>query len=401
MKLTISENIRALRRKMDMTQEELADKLCVSLQVVSRWETGATYPPLDVIPAMSQLFGVTADELIGVPKTEDGKAPKSVYDELQSINELEHNPENLEKLLEALRIAHRDYPNEWYFHEWLCLQTDDLNEKRRLAFELLEKCPDRLSRDNVIQEMVISEEDEDRLKELIDKYTSESDMSRSRLLCDRYLTRKEYLKYEPLKQLLLYIDLTQRILPIPIIRPNCPPEYNVNKSLWAAEISLQIINLLAGMQDKSLVAGDGEPDLWFKDRWYIGLRYCCYLSGSGRTDEALIALEELTGLAEKYIVLPEGTTLGFRCPAFSSLEGTVKKEYSEKTGQFISIKIESKTASELEAYYLMFGSRYSFFPLTAEKGWEWFDPIRNTDRFKACLARLEKLNRLAPQEEGE
>ena len=40
MKLNIGENIRRLRRAADMTQEQLADKLGVSYQSVSRWENG-------------------------------------------------------------------------------------------------------------------------------------------------------------------------------------------------------------------------------------------------------------------------------------------------------------------------------------------------------------------------
>ena len=141
---------------MDLTQEELADKLCVSLKVVSRWETGTTYPPLELIPAMSVLFGVSADELIGVTKAEDGRAPKSVYGEIDSFLPNWHNPEKRKIISETLRIAHRDYPNDWGVHEWLILTTDDLEEKRKLAFELLEKCPDRVKRDEVIHKMITS-----------------------------------------------------------------------------------------------------------------------------------------------------------------------------------------------------------------------------------------------------
>ena len=42
MKLNIGENIRRLRRAADMTQEQLADKLGVAYQSVSRWENGVS-----------------------------------------------------------------------------------------------------------------------------------------------------------------------------------------------------------------------------------------------------------------------------------------------------------------------------------------------------------------------
>lgn len=63
MKLTISENIRDHRRKHDLTQEELAERLGVSYQSVSRWENGATYPDIELMPAISKLLGITVDEL--------------------------------------------------------------------------------------------------------------------------------------------------------------------------------------------------------------------------------------------------------------------------------------------------------------------------------------------------
>ena len=49
MKLMIGENIRAYRKKHDLTQEELAERLGVTYQSVSRWENGATYPDLELL----------------------------------------------------------------------------------------------------------------------------------------------------------------------------------------------------------------------------------------------------------------------------------------------------------------------------------------------------------------
>lgn len=63
MKLTIGENIRNYRRQQDLTQEEFAECLGVSYQSVSRWENGATYPDIELLPAISKLLGITVDEL--------------------------------------------------------------------------------------------------------------------------------------------------------------------------------------------------------------------------------------------------------------------------------------------------------------------------------------------------
>ena len=66
MKLHIGNSIKYLRKEKDITQEELADILGVSYQSVSRWETGACYPDMELLPVISDFFGVTVDQLLGV-----------------------------------------------------------------------------------------------------------------------------------------------------------------------------------------------------------------------------------------------------------------------------------------------------------------------------------------------
>ncbi len=61
----LSEKIYALRRKSGLSQEALAEKIGVSRQAVSKWETGAATPELDKLRALCACFGVTLDELTG------------------------------------------------------------------------------------------------------------------------------------------------------------------------------------------------------------------------------------------------------------------------------------------------------------------------------------------------
>ena len=65
MKSTLNENIAALRKEKGMTQEELAAKLGVSGQAVSKWESGACCPDIGLLPVLADVFGVTMDELMG------------------------------------------------------------------------------------------------------------------------------------------------------------------------------------------------------------------------------------------------------------------------------------------------------------------------------------------------
>ena len=79
MTLNIGNNIRDLRKSVDMTQEQLALRLGVSYQSVSRWENGGTYPDLELIPAIADIFSVSVDTLLGIPqKQKEEKANGSV-----------------------------------------------------------------------------------------------------------------------------------------------------------------------------------------------------------------------------------------------------------------------------------------------------------------------------------
>lgn len=60
----LSEKIAALRRKRGWSQEELAEKLGISRQSVSKWESGASVPDLDRIIRLSSLFEVSTDYLL-------------------------------------------------------------------------------------------------------------------------------------------------------------------------------------------------------------------------------------------------------------------------------------------------------------------------------------------------
>ena len=61
--MTINDNIRTLRLKKRLSQENLGEMLGVSGQAVSKWEQGITSPDISLIPALAECFGVTIDSL--------------------------------------------------------------------------------------------------------------------------------------------------------------------------------------------------------------------------------------------------------------------------------------------------------------------------------------------------
>ena len=54
-----------LRKNADMTQSDLAERLNVTRQAVSKYETGDSFPDVTILVTMSEVFGVSVDELIG------------------------------------------------------------------------------------------------------------------------------------------------------------------------------------------------------------------------------------------------------------------------------------------------------------------------------------------------
>lgn len=62
--MNIAQNLQFLRKRDKITQEALADKLDVSRQAVSKWETGEAYPETDKLLAICDLFDVSLDKLM-------------------------------------------------------------------------------------------------------------------------------------------------------------------------------------------------------------------------------------------------------------------------------------------------------------------------------------------------
>lgn len=73
--MTLPEKILRLRKQSGMSQEELAQKLEVSRQAVSRWEVGSAQPDASNILQLSRLFGVTADYLLNDDYESDRDLP--------------------------------------------------------------------------------------------------------------------------------------------------------------------------------------------------------------------------------------------------------------------------------------------------------------------------------------
>ena len=86
--MKLSGKILKLRKQNGMSQEELAEKLDVSRQAISRWEVGSAQPDASNILQLSKLFGVTADYLLNDDYESDHDVPMIRDTEAAANNKL-------------------------------------------------------------------------------------------------------------------------------------------------------------------------------------------------------------------------------------------------------------------------------------------------------------------------
>ncbi|MDR0905116.1 MAG: helix-turn-helix domain-containing protein [Oscillospiraceae bacterium] len=204
MKIIIGENIKRERRTRDLTQEELAERLGVSTQSVSRWERGDCYPDLELIPAIARFFEMTVDDLLGVDAlTDEERLWEVVYRqrELQQEGVPQLSDEEATKAFEAwletgynppeamerTRLASekasaylsemaRDYPNNWkiqelYASDYLSIRTwdtpEDIVRRHEKCVELyervIEKCPQEETRWSAIESLAFMYSIDDKM----------------------------------------------------------------------------------------------------------------------------------------------------------------------------------------------------------------------------------------------
>ena len=107
--MNFGETIKKLRKQKDMTQEQLAEYLNISTQAVSKWETNLSLPDITLIPALSNIFDVTSDMLLGIDITAKEKRIQEILDNASEYQKNAHK----EKAAEILREGLKEYPNSY------------------------------------------------------------------------------------------------------------------------------------------------------------------------------------------------------------------------------------------------------------------------------------------------
>jgi len=139
MLICLGENIRSLRSGKGLTQEQFGYELGVSAQAVSRWENGATYPDITMLPMIADFFDVTLDELMGRGQALDTAEREAFFQRVQELyarGEITAVLESYDKLL-------RKHPNDAYLlhgKAWVLYPLFQKSRDMSIAKEVISLC---------------------------------------------------------------------------------------------------------------------------------------------------------------------------------------------------------------------------------------------------------------------
>lgn len=159
MNLTIAENLKNLRLKKGVTQNDLAEFLGMSNQSVSKWERGEGFPDITLLPAIASYFGVTVDDLLGCGRI---AIDSKIQDYLAQSQKLAHEY-RIHEDLALWETAYAEFPNEpkvlqglmsSLFSVWMCESPDDPEAYAARILELGHRLLDE-SNDNAIREHAV------------------------------------------------------------------------------------------------------------------------------------------------------------------------------------------------------------------------------------------------------
>lgn len=74
--IDLHSNLKKARLEKNLTQNDVAVKLDISRQAVSRWENGVAYPDIENLTLLSEIYGVSIDELMGAKPVDSGAGRK-------------------------------------------------------------------------------------------------------------------------------------------------------------------------------------------------------------------------------------------------------------------------------------------------------------------------------------
>ena len=392
MKLKIGENIRNLRRKADLTQQQFADQMGVSCQSVSRWENSETYPDMELLPAIANFFNTSVDSLMGVMYAVKEKQAHETFDALRrECLEPQINTEKVVSLIRDIRRNFLDSAEAWRL--WVgnnrCFMVPEvLPEIRQTAEMYLALHP----MDYWVIETMAMVEEEEKIEDFLSKFTPAYDLSRRTLLFERYLERQDKERLEPERSFKLYQALDDLFEPVTLLGLN----ENSDAKDYAAIFQSRLLDLV---REQSV---DSEPDKWVCERLKLGIARASIAARGGKIQEALCELEGAVLLLENTMRIKKPQKLKINCRWLSGMTWTAEEIWdlpSQDLGMLeravtIYTDISGMNNSRIRYHFLVYPSVYRdrIANLCGK------ECLENLPQYQALLSRLDALIERKPRE---
>lgn len=359
MKLYINENLKKFRAVKNVTQETLADYLGVTYQAVSRWEVGAAYPDIELLPEIARFFSVTLEELLGTEGDIDRKNRMLV-----ECHELEWNG-NYAQALSKLRQLEREFPNDWSVKMCICQNLvesahknydDILPELRQYAFSALEHCSVKNSAEykGIMATVVMAVPEEE-----VDQWTRYLSVNTRygyyEVLQNRYRERGDVKQARSYGSRMLLENIG--MIELQYRNHNQTAEENI----MYHQLCRRLEEAVGGTPyiEGGRVHNTVRLFLMAIDTFKLAAGY----AGSGKLETGIKTLEEGVDL---WLLMAEASKQDVFDSDLPYLEPEENKNFEDRM-EYIQWPITA---------------------LTAKHGWEWFDSIRKDARFHAQLERL-------------
>lgn len=389
--LKIAEVILRERRKLDLTQEELASALSVSPQAVSNWERGG-YPDITLLPRIANYFKITVDELIGNDEA-------TMVDDMVALgNKLRGNSQYSKKeKLDLAKEMYEKYPNNFELIDILgnliVENMDVISENIELLKEIHKKimteCTDEEYRRYSIHRICFAATD-DELEDLIGK--SEINWQEAipigELREERYVLQGRFYEFRRERNatdILIFMKYLGRYCMDYFGNPDKPTYVqNFSEPERTAAWEMHKLNLIENF-DLSCTCENGVPDAWCGCYAEFTLKAAGALIACGRHDKGFSMLEKAFARYERWIKIPEGTWLEV------GNEAVFGKATVNKMDQKYMVNIRFEDGKTVWTPYLWLFWQKPGDILDAMTRWPFFDKVRSDERFLSFLKLAEMM----------
>ncbi len=362
MKIAISENIKRLRKEKNITQAELAAKFGTTCQSVCRWENGATYPDIELIPEIAAFFGVSTDMLLGC----DNESVESKINKVCKLADQDNGMDIKDKIVEMRKVM-ADLPYEPRIKHHILRQyyklgfeesTKNISELREFAEFICSSDADFWIKYDTRNIMTMIESDEEAAMRWSEQMGSEI-ITRTDALLSRYRYRKDIDKFNGEAQKNLCFLLT-KLFASGFQKLN-DDEYYLNDSEYYKLSRITILKIIDIFRDPST-----DIDAWISLRSMFKFQLASAHLRLGEVEECYVAIEEAVDLLVKIAELPEDAVIKYNTPLIGLVEFD-KFRFWAGMKQSVDITLINPL-----------GER------------EIFKSISDTDRYKAAVERITK-----------